>query len=271
MGAVMASGRLARRSLRLAGRLSAPVVRLAVDPPLVPHAWRPVRRLEGWGRDWQTQRSSLVRASVDATTELAANAAHVVLPMVDLTPVVQGVLDRLDLDAVASRALDDLDLASVVAQVIDELDVGVVLDDALREVNLTDVVSQQVHLGQVVEVALDQVDLTDIVMTRVDLKAVVTAALDQLDLTSVVQQRVDLAGIAEQVVDDIDLPAIISESTGSVASEAVRSVRLEGVEADAAISRMADRFLLRRRARNAASGARLEGDDEGQKHDGGQT
>lgn len=271
MGAVMASSRLARRSLRLAGRVSAPVVRLAVDPPLVPHAWRPIRRFEQWGRDWQAQRSSLVRSGVDATTELAATAAHVVLPMVDLTPVVQGVLDRLDLDAVASRALDDLDLAAVVAQVIDELDVGVVLDEALRKVNLTEVVTQQVDLGGVVGSALDQVELTDIVLTKVDLKAVVMAALDQLDLTATVQERVDLAGIAEQVVDDIDLPAIISESTGSVASEAVRSVRLEGVEADAAISRLADRLLLRRRARNAASGARLEGDDGGHTSGGGQT
>lgn len=251
MGAVMASGRLARRSWRLAGRvtgtLGAPLVRLAVDPPVVPHAWRPVRRLEGWGRDWQAHRSSLVRAGIDATTEVAANAAHVVLPMVDLTPVVQGVLDRLD-------------LASVVAQVIDELDVGVVLDDALREVDLTEVVTQQVDLGAVVGSALGQVDLTEVVLTRVDLHAVVTAALDTLDLTSLVQQRVDLATLAERVMEDIDLPEIIQESTGSVASEAVQSARLAGVDADVRISRFADRMLFRVRGRGLDSGARLEGD-----------
>jgi hypothetical protein len=51
----------------------------------------------------------------------------------------------------------------------------------------------------------------------------------------------------------------------------VRSVRLEGVEADAAISRLADKLLLRRRARNAASGARLEGDNEAPIGDGGRS
>ncbi len=263
MGAVMASGRLARRSLRLAGRLSAPVARLAVDPPLVPHAWRPIRRFEQWGRDWQAQRSSLVRSGVDATTELAATAAHVVLPLVDLTPVVHGVLERLDLDAVATQALADLDLTSVVDQVIDELDVGAVLNDALREVDLTQVVVQQVELGHVVAEALDEVDLTQIVLTRVDLAALATAVLDTLDLTELVQQRVDLAGIAKEVVDEIDLPQIIQESTGSVASEAVQSARMTSVDADDAISAFADKLLLRRRRRTVQSGAQLEGESEG--------
>lgn len=260
MGAVMASGRLARRSARTAGRLAAPFVRLAVDPPLLPYRWRPIRRFEEWGRDWQGQRRSLVRGAVDATTELAAGAAEVVLPMVDLTPVVHAVLDRLDLDAVATQALVDLDLSAVVDQVIDELDVGVVVDQALREVNLTEVVVGQVDLGHVVVKALDELDLTDIVLTRVDLDAVVYAVLDTLDLTQVVQERVDLSEIAEQVIADVDLPQIIQESTGSVASEAVQSARLSSVDADEALSRFADKILLRAKRRGVQSGAALEGE-----------
>lgn len=244
MGAVLAGARLAQRSASRATRVAAPLVRLAVDPPLVPHAWRPVRRLEGWGRDWQQRRRALVHSSVDATSELAASVAEVVLPMVDLTPVVNGVLDRLDLDLIATQTLDGLDLA-------------VIVDQALREVDLTSVVIQQVDLGHVVAQALDEMDLTEIVLSRVDLVAVVHAALDGLDLTAIVQQRVDLAGIAEQVVDDIDLPQIIQESTGSVASEAVQSARLTSVEADEALSRLADR-VLRRAKRRLDSGAALE-------------
>lgn len=267
MGAVMASGRLARRSFGRARRIVAPVVRVAVDPPLVPHAWRPIRRFEEWGRDWHSQRRSLVRASVDATTQIAANAAEVVLPMVDLTPVVHGVLERLDLDAITSQALADLDLTSVVDQVIGELDVGVVLNDALREVDLTAVVVEQVDLGHVVGQALDEIDLTQVVLTRVDLERVVTAVLDKLDLTAIVEQRVDLAGIAEQVIDDIDLPQIIQESTGSVASEAVQSARMTSFDADDSISAFADKLLLRRRQRTVQSGAQLEGESQ----NGGQT
>lgn len=249
MGAVLATARLAGRSAARAGRLAAPVVRLAVDPPLVPHRWRPARQLEAWGRDWQGRRGALVRSSVDATSDLAANAAEVVLPLIDLTPVVHGVLDRLDLDSIAMQAIDGLDLA-------------VVVDQALREVDLTGVVIDQVDLGHVVAQALEEMDLTQIVLTRVDLVAVVTAALDGLDLTAIVQQRVDLAGIAEQVVDDIDLPQIIQESTGSVASEAVQSARLTSVEADEALSRFADR-VLRRAKRRLDSGAALEAENHG--------
>lgn len=266
MGAVMASGRLARRSARTASRLASPVVRIAVDPPLVPYRWRPIRRLEEWGRDWQSQRGSLVRRSVEATTELAAGAAEIVLPLVDLTPLVRSVIDRLDLDAIAVQALDDLDLSAVADQVIDELDVGSVIEAALVEVNLTEIVVDQVDLGRVVVEALDELDLTDIVLSRVDLNAVVYAVLDTLDLTALVQERVDLAGVAQTVMDDIDLPQIIQESTGSVASEAVQSARLASVDADEAISRFADKILLRARRRGVQSGAELEGES----HDGEQ-
>ncbi len=292
MGAALATSRLARRGLGLAGRLSAPVARVLVDPPLVPLRWRPVTLLERWGRDWQQRRSALVEHGVEGATQMTASAAEVVLPLVDLTPVVNGVLERLDLDAVASQALADLDLASVVAQVIDELDVGQVVNQALDEVDLTAVVVEQVELGQVVGQALDEVDLTgvvveqvdlghvvgqaleevdltEIVLTRVDLAAVVLAALDTLDLTELVTDRVDLAGIAEDVIEQVDLPDIIQESTGSVASEAVQSARLRSVTADEKVSALADRVLLRVRRgrahrRNVDTTAALEGDAPGE-------
>lgn len=245
MGAVIASGRVARSTARTAGRVAAPFVRVVVDPPLVPYRWRPIRQLEAWGRQWQDQRGTLVRSSVETGTDVAAEVAEVILPLIDLTPLVNGVLGRLDLNV-------------VVDQVIDELDVGDVLDRALGEVDLTEVVVQQVDLGQVVDEALDDLDLTQVVLTRVDLAAVVYAVLAQLDLTAIVQDNVDLATIAEQVMDDIDLPGIIQESTGSVASEAVQSARMSSVHADDSISRVADRLLLRRRGRGVKTDAALD-------------
>lgn len=57
--------------------------------------------------------------------------------------------------------------------------------------------------------------------------AVITDVLGQLDL----------ARVAREVIDDIDLPEIIRSSTGSVASETVRDVRMQAIEADEAVSR----------------------------------
>ncbi len=62
---------------------------------------------------------------------------------------------------------------------------------------------------------------------------VVTDVLDQLDL----------AGLARGVINDIDLPEIIRESTGSVASESVRDVRIQAIQADQAVARWFDRVL----------------------------
>ena len=264
MGAAMAGMRIARRGLRAASRVSAPGVRLVMDPPIVPQRWRLSSLLEEWGREWQAERDAVVRNGVEGATVVAAHTAEVVLPLVDLTPVVHDVLERLDLDLVITQTLARLDLVAVVNQALDELDTREVLDVALREVDLTQIVVDQVDLGRVVSEALEHLDLTSIVLSRVDLAAVVTAALDTLDLTAVVRERVDLAGIAEDVIQEIDLPAIIQESTGSVASEAVVSARLASVDADDAISRVADRLLFRVRGRRAESHARLDGEVDGE-------
>jgi hypothetical protein len=63
------------------------------------------------------------------------------------------------------------------------------------------------------------------------------------------------------VVDGIDLPKIIRESTGSVASEGLREVRLRSFEADQALSHLVDRILLRRGGRPAPAdeGTRVDG------------
>lgn len=69
-------------------------------------------------------------------------------------------------------------------------------------------------------------------------KVVPLAVTDVLD-------QLDLAGLATDIVRDIDLPEIIRVSTGSVAAETVRDVRLGAIHADRTVSRWADRALGR--------------------------
>jgi uncharacterized protein YjbI with pentapeptide repeats len=162
----------------------------------------------------------------------------------DLDRVAGDALGKLDVDELADRLLDQLDLTQLV---LDRVDLERVVAGALARLDLTTIVVDRVDLGSVVSAALEQVDLTSIVVDRVDLGGLVSAALQQVDLTQIVMQQVDLLGVAEYVVDGIDLPEIIRDSTGSVASEAVVGLRLQGVDADVAVGRAVDRILRRRR------------------------
>jgi hypothetical protein len=98
----------------------------------------------------------------------------------------------------------------------------------------------------VVERVLRQIDLTAVVKRHVDLDALVA----DVDMDAVIK-RLDLVGLAEQVLDAIDLPEIIRESTGTMASETVREIRLRTIGADEAVARIADKILLRLRRGSA--------------------
>lgn len=124
------------------------------------------------------------------------------------------------------------------------------VESAMAPLDLTDIVLDRVELGRVVNAALDQVDLTDIVLERVDLERIVEAVLERIDLDAVARERMDLMGLAQYIVDGIDLPEIIRQSTGSMASETVRTVRLQSIDADEAVQRVVDRLLLWRKGRS---------------------
>ena len=139
------------------------------------------------------------------------NLTEVVKRYVDLDSVVaevdiEAVVDRLDLNQLVREHLD-----------LDELVAGVDLDAAVARLDV------------------------DAVASRLDLDAVV----DRLDIDAVIG-RLDLVGIAENVIAEVDLPEIIRESTGSMASEAVRGVRMQGISGDEAVGRAIDRLRLRR-------------------------
>ena len=126
------------------------------------------------------------------------------------------------------------------------------------------------QVPRVVEAMLDELDLTEIVKNRVDLDAVareidVDAVAARLDLAALID-RIDLIGLARYVIEGVDLPEIVRDSTGSMASEGVRTVRMQTINADERVSRVVDRLLPRRRVRAAAVTAEPDaapGDDGG--------
>jgi len=175
-----------------------------------------------------------------------------VLDCLDLTAIVK---DRVDLDAVIASVdieavvrrldltrlvLDYVDLDAIIASVdLDAIVASVDVEAVVRRLDLTGLV-------------MDLVDLDAIVAT-VDIEAIlaradVNAVADRVDIQSIID-RIDLVGIASYVIDEIDLPGVIRESTSGVASEAVRGVRMQSIDADQAVQRTIDRILLRRKAR----------------------
>ena len=190
--------------------------------------------------------------------------------MLDRLDLTELVVSRVDLDRVArgldvEAVLDRLDLTELVVSRVDldrvarGLDVEAVLD----RLDLTELVVSRVDLDRVargldIEAVLDRLDLTELVVSRVDLDRVargldIEAIAYRLDLTALAE-RIDLIRLAEEVVVGIDLPPLIRDSTGSVASEGIAGVRMQGMEADQAVAHFVDR-VLRRRPRRPPAGA----------------
>jgi hypothetical protein len=109
-----------------------------------------------------------------------------------------------------------------------------------------------------IDLILDQLDLTQLVLDHVDIERIVASVdlnevVEQLDVDAVADRldierviaRLDLAKLSLDVIERIDLPEIIRTSTGTVASESVRVVRMQTFGADRAISGLVDRMLGR--------------------------
>jgi hypothetical protein len=109
---------------------------------------------------------------------------------------------------------------------------------------------------------VDRLDL-DAVVARVDLNAIVErldldriagridldAIAARIDVGAVVA-RVDLGGLTEQVMDEVDIGELIRESSGTMATETVDALRVQGMRADHLLSRVVDRILLRKGERH---------------------
>jgi len=272
-GTAWGAARLSARLAATGARFTGPVLGVVLRPPLVPRRMQPAHGVQILAERWQRDRtevlsrlrhwsSAALPGAVDSALDQVdtEQVATVVLDRVDLTGVVSTLLERLDVDAVAAQLLDQLQVEALASRLIDrvqadvlatqlvnELQVDALATQLLNQLDLTELVLERVDLQRVVSGALEPLDLTAIVVEQVDLGEVVAAALERVDLTQIVMSQVDLLGVAQYVVDGIDLPEIIRDSTGSVASEAVVGMRLQGVEADVVVGRIVDRILRRRR------------------------
>lgn len=83
----------------------------------------------------------------------------------------------------------------------------------------------------------------------------VAELLHHVDLTELVQENVDVVTLAEDVIAEIDLPAIIRDSTGAVASDTLRGVRMQSISGDEAIGRAMDRLRVRLARRTGPAGS----------------
>jgi hypothetical protein len=113
--------------------------------------------------------------------------------------------------------------------------VPVVVRMLLQDVPVTDLIKEHVNLDALVA----DLDL-DALAARLDADAMAS----RVDLEALID-RVDLVSLAERVIIAIDLPGIIRESTLSVTTQTVRGLRLKGIEADQAMSRLRERLMLR--------------------------
>ncbi len=212
LGVVGATVRVGLAVLR--ATVESPVVRTAATwrPPLVPARLQPASVLADiarWGARDRVWAAQGVERLLDQWTPV----------------IVEQVLSRLDLNGIVTRHVD--------------------IDDIVKAVDL-DAVAARIDLDAIVQ----RIDL-DAAVGGVDLNAAVAgvdidAIAGRLDLDAVIE-RIDIVAMVEEVIAAIDLPAIIRDSTGSMASETVRSARMTGISADDAISRGLDRYLFRRR------------------------
>ena len=237
----------------LALKVTRPAVAVALDPPLVPARLRPRRFLRNVASGWVSDRPGTTRALSAASASLAPLATELVGGMVDqrtvwpraftllgLNGALESIVRELDLDTLVDTVVERLDLDRAIRQVIVGLDVTAVLQEVLHDTDL----------GTVADAGLEQLDLTSVVLQHVDMERLVAGIVDQLDITELVLKNVDTTTIAETVVAGIDLPQIVRESSASVTSEAVDTVRLQAIDADRAVARIVDRLLMRdRRAR----------------------
>ena len=76
---------------------------------------------------------------------------------------------------------------------------------------------------------------------RIDLNELVEKYVDVERLIA----GMDLATLTNEIIAQIDLPEVIRQSTGSVASETIRGVRMQAISADDVVARLGGRLRLR--------------------------
>jgi hypothetical protein len=198
------------------------------------------------------------RRSLDAATALGARLAPPLSAAARPAAALAGrplavAWRRLDLDGWAARGLAEQRRNQQAAAEATSRLVGAIVAAVLDEVDLNGVVAR-VDLDAIAA----RIDL-DAIAARIDLNAIaaridLNAIVARIDLNAIVAS-LDLAGLTEQVIDEVDLGEIIRESSGSMATETVDALRVQGMRGDQLVSRLVDRVLLRKGERPTGSGA----------------
>jgi hypothetical protein len=202
------------------------------------------------GLGLEAQRRSLEGAAA-LGARLAPPARMVTRPAVAVgRGPLAAVWRRLDLDGWAARGLAEQRRNRLAAEVTARALVAAIAAAVLEEVDL-DAVVARVDLDQVV----GRLDL-DRIAGRIDIDAIAA----RIDVDAVVA-RLDLAGLTEQVLDEVDIGELIRESSGTMATETVDALRVQGMRADRLLSRVVDRLLQRKDERHTdplATGSRQQ-------------
>jgi hypothetical protein len=184
------------------------------------------------------------RRSLDAAAALGARLSPplrvVARPAVAVGrgPLV-AVWRRLDLEGWAARGLAEQRRNRLAAALATRALVAAITAAVLEEVDLDAVVA-----GVDLDAIVDRLDL-DRIAGRIDVDAIAA----RIDVDAVVA-RVDLAELTEQVMDEVDLGELIRESSGTMATETVDALRVQGMRADRLLSRVVDRILQRKDERH---------------------
>ena len=239
--AAVAAGAAVSASRRIA-RVVRPVGSAVLHPPVLTerlHLGRAVDALANRGRAVVTSTSGDLERMIAVIVPVVVRE---VLDTLDLNVV---ILERVDLDGLVAKVdiaeiIDRVDVDAVVRQVdIDAIVQRIDLDAVMRRVDI-DAIAQRVDLDAIA----NRIDV-DRIVARIDVDAIVAG----VDLNAIVD-RLDVVGLAEEVINEIDLPEIVRDSTGSMASQVVRDARMQSIDADEAVSRLADRLFRRRRKRS---------------------
>jgi hypothetical protein len=125
---------------RLLVRVSAPGVRLALEPPLVPHAVRPRRLVEAATRRGRAERLAARRAVEQAVAVLVP---AVVARLTELVPISDLIKQSVDIDALVA----DVDIDAIAARIdveaiIARIDLGALAEEVIATVDLPGIIRQ---------------------------------------------------------------------------------------------------------------------------------
>jgi hypothetical protein len=210
--------RTAFRGALALSRVASPLTGLLRHPPGLPPDYQPEKVIARVAQQGAPVRHETEARFGDAILQLASRSVQAVMRNLDLVELIAQIdpirlMKAIDID----RVMKQVDVGAIVEKlpvdtVLDHLDLDAVVD--------------RVNLERIVK----RLDL-DTIIAGVDVDRVA----GEIDIEAIIA-RIDMVGIARNLIEELDLPAIIRESSGMMASEAVRDVRWQSMSADQTVN-----------------------------------